>query len=301
MSDQVMIVEVGPRDGLQNIATPIPADVKVELIERLGNCGLQRIEVTSFVRADRIPQLADADEVARRAAAVFDGRRIALAPNIAGLDRAAAAGVDEVAVFAAASETFSGRNLNRGVAASLEMFRPVVAAAKQRGFTVRGYASTVLGCPYEGAVALGAVVSLVEALVSMGCDEISLGDTIGVGTPAATRQLIRAVSAVVPIERLAVHMHDTYGMGLANSMAAFDEGVRIADAAVGGLGGCPYAGPGARGNLATEDLLYALGDSAMRPVVDLDAIVATAWWLSGHLGRPPESRVATAWRSRAGG
>jgi len=294
MSERVTIVEVGPRDGLQNEPGAISADVKVDLIGRLGACGLPAIELTSFVRPDRIPQLADADEVATRARAVYDGRVIALAPNVAGLRRAIAAGVDEVAVFAAASETFSERNVNRSVAGSLEMFRPVVDGALEAGLAVRGYVSTVLGCPYEGAVELGAVVRLAAALQAMGCSEISLGDTIGVGTPSATRRLIGAVASEVPIERLAVHLHDTFGMGLANSMAALEMGVRVVDSSVGGLGGCPYAGPGARGNLATEDLVYALEGDELVTGVDLDGLVDTAWWLAEQLGREPYSRVATA-------
>lgn len=291
---RVTIVEVGPRDGLQNEPGVVPAHVKVELIERLVAAGLRAIEVTSFVRPDRIPQLADGDEVAAALALPDDVRAIALAPNSAGLERAVRAGVGEVAVFVAASDEFNRRNVNRTTTEAIEMFRPVAEGARAAGVRVRGYVSTVLGCPYQGEVPLDDVCRVAEALVELGCEEISLGDTIGIGTPSGVRRLIARVREVVPVERLAAHMHDTYGMGLANSLAAIDEGVRVVDSSVGGLGGCPYAGPGARGNLATEDLVYALRDSEYDTGVDLDALVATSWWLARQLGRDPYARVATA-------
>lgn len=293
-SDHVTIVEVGARDGLQNEAVTVPTAAKVELLQRLVGCGLRAVEVTSFVRADRIPQLADADEVARAYPAVAGGRAIALAPNVAGLQRALAAGIREVAVFAAASDAFNERNVGRPTQAALEMFRPVAEMALEHGVRVRGYVSTVAGCPYQGAVPLHDVVAVAEALVALGCHEISLGDTIGVGTPTSTLHLVRAVSQAVPVEQLAVHMHDTYGMGLVNSMVAIEAGVRIVDTSVGGLGGCPYAGPGARGNLATEDLVYALDDASLTTGVDLEQLVEVSWWLSELVGRQPTSRVALA-------
>lgn len=291
------IVEVGPRDGLQNESGAIPTEVKLELIGRLSAAGLTAIEVTSFVRADKIPQLADADDVARQIDLPAGARSIALAPNVAGLERAVGTGVNEVAVFAAASDAFNERNIGRSTADGLAMFRPVAERAAQLGFQVRGYVSTVLGCPYQGDVPLDDVVAVAEALLEMGCHEISLGDTIGVGTPSATRRMVQRLRDVVPLERLAVHMHDTYGMGLANSMAALDEGVRIVDSSAGGLGGCPFAGPGAKGNLATEDFVYALDGTEYDSGVDLDALVNTSWWLSEFVGRAPSSRVATARRS----
>ncbi|HWL43985.1 MAG TPA: hydroxymethylglutaryl-CoA lyase [Ilumatobacter sp.] len=294
VTERITIVEVGPRDGLQNEPGVVPPAVKVELIERLVAAGLSALEIASFVRPDRIPQLADGDEVAAALDLPAHVRAIALAPNAAGLDRAVRAGVGEVAVFVAASDQFNLRNVNRTTDAAIEMFRPVVDGAQAAGVRVRGYVSTVLGCPYQGHVPLDDVCRVAEALVELGCGEISLGDTIGIGTPFEVRRLVRRVADVVPVERLAAHMHDTYGMGLANSLAAIDEGVRTVDASVGGLGGCPYAGPGARGNLATEDLVYALRGSGFDTGVDLDALVDTSWWLAGQLGRDPYARVATA-------
>lgn len=294
MAERVTIVEVGPRDGLQNEPGIVPSQVKVELIERLVAAGVSAIEVTSFVRPDRIPQLADGDEVAAALALPIDVREIALAPNAAGLARAIRAGIGEVAVFVAASDEFNRRNVSRSTVEAIEMFRPVAEGAREAGVRVRGYVSTVLGCPYQGHVPIDDVCRVAEALVELGCEEISLGDTIGIGTPWGVRRLVERVREVVPVERLAAHMHDTYGMGLANSLAAIDEGVRVVDTSVGGLGGCPYAGPGARGNLATEDLVYALLGSDYDTGVDLDALVATSWWLARQLGREPYARVATA-------
>jgi hydroxymethylglutaryl-CoA lyase len=294
MGERITIVEVGPRDGLQNEKGAIATDVKVELIQRLAAAGLTAIEVTSFVRADKIPQLADADELVRQIDLPASTRSIALAPNVAGLERAVGTAVNEVAVFAAASDAFNQRNIGRTTAEALAMFRQVAERALELGFPVRGYVSTVLGCPYQGEVPLDDVVAVVEGLLEMGCHEISLGDTIGVGTPHATRRMVRRLLDVVPVERLAVHMHDTYGMGLANSLAAIDEGIRIVDGSARGRGGGPVARPRARGNLATEDLVYALEGSEYETGVDLDALIATSWWLSESVGRPPASRVATA-------
>lgn len=292
MTDQITIVEVGPRDGLQNEPQPVDAGVKIELIRRLVDAGVANAEITSFVRADLIPQLADADIVARAVTGTRGLRSIALAPNLRGLDAAIEAGVHEIAVFGAASETFSQRNINCTVAESVERFRSVAASAIARGVRVRGYVSTVMGCPYEGVIPLGNVVRLVEAFFDMGCNEVSVADTIGVGTPRRVAELFRLLGASVPMERLAFHGHDTYGTGLANALAAIDVGVRTIDASVGGLGGCPFAGPRARGNLATEDLVYALDD--VNTGIDLERLVDTAWWICGELGRMPASSVAIA-------
>ena len=294
MTEQITIVEVGPRDGLQNESAIISADTKIELISRLVDAGITAAEITSFVRRDVIPQLSDGDTVAQGAAGLVGLRSIALAPNVRGLDNAIAAGIDEVAVFGAASETFSQRNINCSVAESVERFRAVAERAVEQGVKVRGYVSTVMGCPYEGDVAVGAVVDLVETMFDMGCHEVSVADTIGVGTPRRVAELFRVLSASVPVAQLAWHGHDTYGTGLANAFAAVDVGVRTIDASVGGLGGCPFAGPKARGNLATEDLVYALGSDATS--VDLDRLVEIAWWICRELGREPASSVARAMR-----
>jgi hydroxymethylglutaryl-CoA lyase len=296
MTTPVTIVEVGPRDGLQNEAVPVPTPVKVEFVQRLHAAGVRVMEVTSFVRADRIPQLADAAEVAPAALHLADLRCIALTPNLQGLEAAVQAGLHEVAVFGAASEEFSRRNINRSVAESLEMFRPVVESATARGMRVRGYVSTALGCPFQGEVPLGDVVRIVTALADLGCHEVSVADTVGVGAPGQVRRLVKALAAEVDVARLAFHGHDTFGMGLANAFAAMDAGITTIDTSAGGLGGCPFAGPGAKGNLATEDLVYALERSGVDTGIDLDALVATSWWLSGTLGHPPRSPVATVLR-----
>jgi hydroxymethylglutaryl-CoA lyase len=292
--DAVTVVEVGPRDGLQNEDRTVPTATKVELIRRLVAAGARAVEVGAFVRPDRVPQMADSDEVIAGLALPPGVRAIALVPNTAGLERALRTGVTEVAVFAAASEAFSRANLGRSVRESLDMFRPVVEGARRAALRVRGYVSTVLGCPYQGPVPLDSVRTVVAALLDMGCDEISLGDTIGVGTPAQVHELLDALDGVLPLPMTAVHMHDTYGMGLANTLAAIEHGVRTVDTSVGGLGGCPFAGPGARGNLATEDLVYALRDSRLTTGLDLDALVAISWWLAEELDHDPPSRVAQA-------
>jgi hydroxymethylglutaryl-CoA lyase len=293
LPEQVTIVEVGPRDGLQNEPGTVPTAVKVGFIDRLARTGLQVVEATSFVHPTWVPQLADAAEVLAGIDPVEGVRYPVLVPNERGLDRALESGVDEVAVFGAASEAFSAKNLNRTIDESLEMFRPVVARAKDAGLRVRGYVSTVCGCPYQGDVPVADVVRMTVAMLELGCDEISLGDTIGVGTPGQVQDLLAAVAAEAPVERLAVHMHDTYGQGLVNTLAAFETGVTIADSSAGGLGGCPYA-PGAKGNLATEDLVYALHGSGVATGVDLDALVDTTAWMAAKLGRPPASRAAEA-------
>jgi hydroxymethylglutaryl-CoA lyase len=290
---EVTIVEVGPRDGLQNEPGVVPTEVKVGFIDRLARTGLRVVEATSFVHPDRVPQLADAAEVLALLDPVDGVRYPVLVPNEKGLDRALEAGVREVAVFGAASETFSERNLGRGIDASLRMFAPVVRRATEAGMPVRGYVSTVCGCPYQGEVPVDDVRRVTSALLELGCHEVSLGDTIGVGTPRQVQELVAAVAADGGVDRLAVHLHDTYGQGLANTLAAFETGVTIADTSAGGLGGCPFA-PGATGNLATEDLVYALHGSGVVTGVDLEALVDTSAWMAEQLGRPPVSRVARA-------
>jgi hydroxymethylglutaryl-CoA lyase len=288
---EVRVVEVGPRDGLQNEKQPVPTATKLALIERLADAGLSMIEATSFVSPRWVPQLADAQAVMeglqRRAGIAYP----VLVPNEQGLARAIAAGAREIAVFTAASDAFNRRNINCDIAESLRRIEPVVAQAKQQSLWVRGYVSCVLGCPYQRAVPVADVVRVTEALAAMGCDEISLGDTIGVGTPGRARTLIETCAQSVPMAHLAVHFHDTYGQALANVHACLEAGVRIVDASVGGLGGCPYA-QGASGNVATEDLVYMLHGLGLHTGIDLDALCDTARWISAELQRPPGSRLA---------
>ncbi len=293
LPERVTIVEVGPRDGLQNESQVVPTDVKVGFIDRLSRTGLPAVEATSFVHPDWVPQLADAAEVVDRIERVDGVRYPVLVPNETGLDRALEHDVREIAVFTAASEAFTKANINRTIDESLGMFRPVVQRATDHGVRVRGYVSTVLGCPYQGDVPIEDVVRVTMSLFELGVDEVSLGDTIGVGTPGETSQLLAAVDDEVELDRIGVHMHDTFGQGLANTLAAFEAGVTVADTSAGGLGGCPYA-PGAKGNLATEDLLYALHGSGVETGVDLDAVVAATEWMSQQLDRAPESRVVQA-------
>jgi hydroxymethylglutaryl-CoA lyase len=289
----VTIVEVGPRDGLQNEDEVVPTEVKVGFIERLARTGLPVVEATSFVHPKWVPQLADAAEVMAAIDRSEGVRYPVLVPNEQGLDRALEAGVEEIAVFTAASEAFARANLNRSIAESLEMFDPVIRRATEAGVRVRGYVSTVLGCPYQGAVPHEDVLRVTAGLLELGVSEVSLGDTIGVGTPGGTQDLLDRLRDEVEVAALAVHMHDTFGQGLVNTLAALACGVTVADTSAGGLGGCPFA-PGARGNLATEDLVYALEGSGVRTGVDLDALVDVTAWMSGQLGRPPASRTAQA-------
>jgi len=290
---RVTIVEVGPRDGLQNEAATLPVETKVELIERLGEAGLRIIEAGAFVSPKWIPQMADSGEVLKRLCRRPDVRYPVLVPNERGYADARAAGADEVAVFAAASDTFSRRNVNCSIDESLERFRPVCAQAKTDGVRVRGYISCVLGCPYEGAVPVAAVVRVAESLAAMGCGDVSLGDTIGVGTPGAARALLKAVAASVPMDRLGVHFHDTYGQALANILACLEEGVATIDASVSGLGGCPYA-KGASGNVGTEDVAYMLRGLGIETGIDLDRLVDTGIFIARALGRAPASKTAQA-------
>ena len=300
MDDRVRIVEVGPRDGLQNEKTLVPAATKIELIDRLTACGLPSVEATSFVSPKWVPQLADAAEVLAGITQRPGVGYPVLVPNEQGLERALAAGVREIAVFTAASDAFAQRNINTDVAGSLARLRPVVTRAREAGLQVRAYVSTVLGCPYQGEVPLDAVVKVSRALHDLGCYEISLGDTVGVGTPAKAREMLRACADAVPIAQLAVHFHDTYGQALANVFACIEAGVRVVDSSVGGLGGCPYA-QGASGNLATEDLVYMLHGLGLQTGVDLDALCATALWISQQLDRPPGSKLARVAAARSAG
>jgi len=292
-SNHVRIVEVGARDGLQNEKTLLPATVKIELIDRLSDTGLQTIEATSFVSPKWVPQLADAAEV-------FGGIRRkpgvsypVLVPNMQGYQRALAAGATDVAVFTAASEAFNRRNINASIDESIERFAPVLEQARADGVGVRGYVSTVLGCPYQGDVPVSDVVRVAQRLHRLGCHEISLGDTIGVGTPAKARAMLRAVAGEVPMAALAVHFHDTYGQALANILACLEEGVRVVDSAVSGTGGCPYA-KGATGNVASEDVVYMLHGMGLETGINLDLLINTGAWLATQLHKETASRVTRA-------
>ncbi|CAM3095993.1 hydroxymethylglutaryl-CoA lyase [Pseudomonas fluorescens] len=293
LPSHVRLVEVGPRDGLQNEAQPISVADKVQLVDALSAAGLSYIEVGSFVSPKWVPQMAGSAEVfaqIQRKPGVTYG---ALAPNLRGFEDALAAGVKEVAVFAAASEAFSQRNINCSISESLERFAPIMAAAKQHGISVRGYVSCVLGCPYEGEVAPAQVAAVARELYAMGCYEVSLGDTIGTGTAGATRQLFDVVGAQVPRDKLAGHFHDTYGQAIANIYASLLEGITVFDSSIAGLGGCPYA-KGASGNVATEDVVYLLNGLGIDTGVDLQALIHAGLQISQVLGRPTGSRVAKA-------
>ena len=289
----VKLVEVGARDGLQNEPKPVSTAVRIALIDRLADCGLRVIEAGSFVSPKRVPQMADTADVLtgidRRTGVGYP----VLVPNMRGFEAAIGAGAAEIAVFAAASETFSQRNINCSIAESLERFAKVCDAATQRKVRVRAYVSCALGCPYEGAIQPMAVARVAKKLFEMGCYEISLGDTIGVGTPNAAQELIDAVAAVVPCERLAAHFHDTYGQALANLLAVLEKGIAVIDCAVAGLGGCPFA-PGAGGNVATEDVLYMLDGLGVETGVDLVPLAAAGRFICEQLDHPPMSKVNQA-------
>jgi len=294
----VEIVEVGPRDGLQNEPQSLPAAVKVALIGKLAEAGCRVIEAGAFVSPKWVPQMADTAEVLAALPRPAGLRYPVLVPNMKGLERALECGVEEIAVFGAASETFSRRNINCSIAESLERFRPVCAAALANGLRLRGYVSCVLGCPYEGEVPAARVAEVAAALAEMGCAEVSLGDTIGVGTPLKARAMLSTVAGQVPLERLAVHFHDTYGQALANILVCLELRVATVDAAVAGLGGCPYA-KGASGNVATEDVVYLLDGLGIETGIDLDRLAAAGAYICGELGRPPASKVALALAGRA--
>lgn len=293
MTDFVRLVEVGPRDGLQNESSHIATADKIALIDRLSQTGLRSIEATSFVSPRWVPQLADAADVyagiQRKPGVAYP----VLVPNQQGYARARDVGVTEIAVFTAASEAFNRKNINAGIDESLQRFEPVLTQAAADGVKVRGYVSTVLGCPYQGSVPIADVVHVATRLHAMGCYEISLGDTIGVGTPHQASQMLRAVAQEVPMAALAVHFHDTYGQALANILACLEDGVRVVDAAVAGTGGCPYA-KGASGNVASEDVVYLLHGMGMATGVDLKALADTGRWLAALLGRQTGSKVGKA-------
>ena len=293
MSDLVTVVEVGPRDGLQNEKQILSATTKIELVNRLASCGVPVIEVGSFVSPKWVPQMADTESVISGLTPLACIRYPVLVPNLTGFERALESGVKEIAVFTAASETFSKRNTNCSIDESLTRITAVTERAVAAGIRVRGYISCVLGCPYEGHIDANAVAGVCEQLMRLGCDEISLGDTIGVGTPALANSLVTTVRSVVPVEKLAVHFHDTYGQALANILACLDAGIRIVDSSVSGLGGCPYA-DGASGNVASEDVVYMLHGLGLTTGIDLGALAGTGDWISKQLQRPNNSKAGLA-------
>jgi len=289
----VRIVEVGARDGLQNEATHLPTATKIAFIDRLSRSGLRAIEATSFVSPKWVPQLADAAEVLAGIQRMPGVRYPVLTPNLQGLERALSAGADEVAVFTAASDAFNLKNTNASIDESLERFKPMMERARMSGVRVRGYVSTVLGCPYQGAVPLSDVVRVSRALYALGCYEISLGDTIGIGTPGKAHAMLKAVAEHIPIDALAIHFHDTRGQALANIYACLALGVSVIDSSTAGLGGCPYA-RGASGNVATEEVLYMLNGMGIETGVDLSAIIEAGKFVSDALGKPSSSKVSLA-------
>jgi hydroxymethylglutaryl-CoA lyase len=293
MSEQVRIVEVGPRDGLQNEKASVSVEARVAFVEALLDAGLHTVEVGAFVSPKAIPQMVGSDEVLRRVSRHSIGEFHVLVPNEKGYEAARAAGAKVIAVFGSASEGFSRANINCSVAESVERFKPVIARARADGIKVRGYVSCVLGCPYDGEIKPQAVVDVAKILWNLGCYEISLGDTIGVGTPKRARALLRAVTGHVPMANLAMHFHDTYGQALANLYAGMEEGARVIDSAAGGLGGCPYA-PGATGNVATEDVVYMLEGMGIATGIDMTKLMSATNEISRLIGRPPVGRVAAA-------
>ncbi|WP_371421407.1 hydroxymethylglutaryl-CoA lyase [Tardiphaga sp.] len=292
MSDQVRIVEVGPRDGLQNEKTPVSVEDRIAFVKALVGAGLHTVEVGSFVSPKAIPKMVGSDQVFL-GVRDLPGEFHVLVPNEKGYEGAKAVGAKVIAVFASASEGFSRANINCSVAESIERFKPVIERARADGIRVRGYVSCVLGCPYDGEVAPKAVVDVSKTLFDLGCYEVSLGDTIGVGTPLKARQMLRAVAGSVPMPKLAMHFHDTYGQALANLYAGMEEGCNVIDTAAGGLGGCPYA-PGATGNVGTEDVVYMLEGMGIATGVDMNKLLAATNTISALIGRPPVSRVASA-------
>lgn len=294
---KVRIFEVGARDGLQNEPSFVPTDIKVLFIEKLAEAGLSAIEATAFVSPKAVPQMSDHADVMRLLRKKEGVRYSALTPNVKGFEAAVLAGVDEVAVFCSASETFSKKNINCSVAESFARFEPILKVARSVGVAVRGYVSCVLGCPYEGSIAPESVADAAQKLFEMGCYEISLGDTVGYGTPGKTQRMLEAVGRVVPLDRVAGHFHDTYSQGLTNVYASLLMGVSTFDSSVAGLGGCPYA-KGAAGNVATEDLVYLLNGLEIETNVDLDGLVRAGEMICGCLGHPTRSRVAQALMSR---
>lgn len=293
MSDFVTLYEVGPRDGLQNEAQNVPTDIKLTLISQLKDAGLVHIEATSFVAPKWVPQMADHNEIMAALKGDSDISYPVLVPNMHGMEAAMLHDVQTVAVFTAASESFTQKNINCSIAESFERFVPIIELAKTKNIKTRGYVSCIAGCPYEGKVSIDAVVDTAAKLYAAGCYEISLGDTIGVGTPDQIKQIIAAVKTAVPIEHIALHCHDTYGQAMANIYAGLESGVRVIDSSIAGLGGCPYA-KGASGNVATEDVAYMLGGLGYDTGLDLNKLVKAAWYISDYLGRKPAGHVANA-------
>tara|TARA_R110002050_G_scaffold223221_3_gene359037 strand:- start:11656 stop:12597 length:942 start_codon:yes stop_codon:yes gene_type:complete len=294
LPNYVKIVEVGPRDGLQNEATPVSANDKITLIQKLADAGISYIESGSFVSPKWVPQMSTSSEVFEKLNRKDGVTYAALTPNLQGFEGAIAVNADEVAIFGAASESFSQKNINCTIEESLARFTPIMAAAKQANIKVRGYVSCVLGCPYEGDISPEQVAKVAKKLYQMGCYEISLGDTIGVGTPAKVMEMIQAVSNDVPIEKLAVHFHDTYGQALTNIYAALQMGIAVVDSAIAGLGGCPYA-KGASGNVATEDVVYMLNGLKIKTDIDFNELLKAGWFISEKLGKAPISKVSNAY------
>jgi hydroxymethylglutaryl-CoA lyase len=294
LPEKVRIVEVGPRDGLQNEVIPISANDKIALIEKLSDAGIKYIESGSFVSPKWVPQMATSTEVFEKINREQGVTYAALTPNMRGFEGAMAVNASEVAIFGAASESFSQKNINCSIEESLERFAPIMAAAQKANIKVRGYVSCVLGCPYEGDIAPEQVAKVAIKLYQMGCYEISLGDTIGVGTPANVTKMIQAVSARVPTDKLAVHFHDTYGQALTNIYAALQMGIKVVDSAIAGLGGCPYA-KGASGNVATEDVVYMLNGLGIETAIDFNKLLEAGWYISEKLGKAPVSKVSNAY------
>ena len=288
--EQVEIVEVGPRDGLQNESNWVPTEIKIELIDKLAQSGIKTIEAASFVSPKWIPQMKDSSEVMDGIPKKPGVRYPVLTPNLKGLERALQAGAEEVAVFAAASEAFSQKNINCSISESIERFRPLIDEAIAAGITVRGYISCVMGCPYQGKVDTEKVADLAETMSNMGCREISLGDTIGIGTPLQAQNLVKTVNQCVPLDQIALHFHDTRGQALANLYACLELGISVIDSSVAGLGGCPYA-KGASGNVATEDVLYMLDGMGIKTGIDAEKLLDAVQFISKSLDRPPQSRV----------
>ncbi|MFQ3207642.1 MAG: hydroxymethylglutaryl-CoA lyase [Glaciecola sp.] len=293
----VKIVEVGPRDGLQNEKMQISAEDKIALIEQLANAGVSYIESGSFVSPKWVPQMATSSNVFKGIKRKIGVTYAALTPNMKGFEAAMAVNANEVAIFGAASEAFSQKNINCSIDESLQRFESIMQAAKTANIRVRGYVSCVVGCPYDGDIAAEKVAEVAEKLYEMGCYEISLGDTIGVGTPASVQRMLQSVSAKVPVDKLAVHFHDTYGQALTNIYAALAMGVKVVDSAIAGLGGCPYA-KGASGNVATEDVLYMLNGLGIKTNIDFDKLLAAGWFISDKLDKAPLSKVSIAYRAK---
>ena len=294
LPNSVKIVEVGPRDGLQNEKSPVSAQDKIALIEKLAIAGVSYIESGSFVSPKWVPQMATSSEVFEKLNRKSGVTYAALTPNMRGFEGAMTVNADEVAIFGAASESFSQKNINCSIDESLERFEPIMIAAKEANIKVRGYVSCVVGCPYEGDIAPEQVAKVAEKLLAMGCYEISLGDTVGVGTPASVTKMLQAVSTKVPVDKLAVHFHDTYGQALTNIYAALQMGIRVVDSAIAGLGGCPYA-KGASGNVATEDVVYMLNGLKITTNIDFEKLLDAGWFISNKLGKPPVSKVSSAY------